>query len=140
VVSALGRLPDTDCLGEESTIRRGVLGNIVVDPITLETARSWVFAAGDVVTGGATVIEAIAAGQKSAVSIDRFLRAAQPDSRFKLPRPRRRVEVYAVQEESPEKDRSDEPPAVKCRFAEVVNLSAETAIKEARRCLRCDIG
>jgi hypothetical protein len=42
--------------------------------VTFETSIPGVFAAGDVVTGAATVVEAIGAGKEVAISIDRLLR------------------------------------------------------------------
>jgi glutamate synthase (NADPH/NADH) small chain len=49
-------------------------GYIAADPETLRTSKRGVFAAGDIVTGSATVILAMAAGRKAARSIDEFLR------------------------------------------------------------------
>jgi homotetrameric NADPH-dependent glutamate synthase len=46
---------------------------IEVDPVSYETSVEGVFAAGDVVTGAATVVGAIGAGKEVAISIDRFL-------------------------------------------------------------------
>ena len=48
-------------------------GNIVADPVTMQTSRPRVFAGGDIVTGAATVIEAMGAGKKAARAIDRLL-------------------------------------------------------------------
>jgi glutamate synthase (NADPH/NADH) small chain len=53
-----------------ATDRRGY---IAADPETLRTSRRGVFAGGDIVTGAATVILAMAAGRKAAQSIDRYL-------------------------------------------------------------------
>ena len=50
---------------------------LVVDPDTLETTRKGVFAGGDIVTGGATVISAMGAGRKAAWSIHEFLSKKQ---------------------------------------------------------------
>jgi glutamate synthase (NADPH/NADH) small chain len=48
-------------------------GNIIVDPETSETTIPGVYAGGDIVTGGATVILAMGAGRKAAASmIERF--------------------------------------------------------------------
>ena len=47
---------------------------IVVDPVTLQTNLPGIFAGGDAVKGGATVIDAIADGKRAAISIDRYLR------------------------------------------------------------------
>jgi glutamate synthase (NADPH/NADH) small chain len=52
-------------------------GYIAADPQTLRTSKRGVFAAGDIVTGAATVILAMAAGRKAARSIDEFLREGQ---------------------------------------------------------------
>jgi len=46
---------------------------IVTDEETLRTSKRGVFAGGDIVTGGATVILAMGAGRKAATSIDAYL-------------------------------------------------------------------
>ncbi len=48
---------------------------IVADPETMRTSKRGVFAGGDIVTGGATVILAMGAGRKAAKAIDQYLRA-----------------------------------------------------------------
>ncbi len=48
-------------------------GHILVDPETLQTSIQGVYAGGDIVTGGATVIKAMGAGRKAAASISRQL-------------------------------------------------------------------
>ena len=48
-------------------------GNIVADPVTMQTSRPRVFAGGDIVTGAATVIEAMGAGKKAARAMDKLL-------------------------------------------------------------------
>ncbi len=50
-------------------------GYIEADPDTLRTSKRGVFAGGDIVTGGATVILAMGAGRRAARSIDEYLRA-----------------------------------------------------------------
>ncbi len=47
---------------------------IVADPNTLRTSKRGVFAGGDIVTGGATVILAMGAGRKAAKAIDEYLK------------------------------------------------------------------
>lgn len=49
-------------------------GNILVDPETMKTSKKGVFAGGDIVTGGATVILAMGAGRKAAKAIDDYLK------------------------------------------------------------------
>jgi NADPH-dependent glutamate synthase beta subunit-like oxidoreductase len=48
-------------------------GLIAIDPETQQTEMRGVFAGGDAANGPATVIQAIAAGRRAAVSIDRYL-------------------------------------------------------------------
>lgn len=48
-------------------------GTLVVDADTLQTSKPGVFAGGDIVTGGATVISAMGAGRQAAASIHAFL-------------------------------------------------------------------
>jgi NADPH-dependent glutamate synthase beta subunit-like oxidoreductase len=71
VILAVGEEPDLAFLPEEiETAGRRIL----VNPFTMETTMPGVFASGDVVTGPATVIEAIVAGVRAAEFIDRYLR------------------------------------------------------------------
>jgi len=49
-------------------------GNIIADPETGQTSRKGVWAGGDIVTGGATVILAAGAGKKAARDIDNYLK------------------------------------------------------------------
>jgi glutamate synthase (NADPH/NADH) small chain len=53
-------------------VRKG--GYIVADAATGATAKAGVFAGGDIVTGGATVISAMGAGRRAARAIDTYLR------------------------------------------------------------------
>jgi glutamate synthase (NADPH/NADH) small chain len=48
-------------------------GNIVTDETTMRTSRQGVWAGGDIVTGGATVILAAGAGKAAAKDIHRYL-------------------------------------------------------------------
>jgi glutamate synthase (NADPH/NADH) small chain len=49
-------------------------GYIIADPTTGATTKRGVFAGGDIVTGGATVISAMGAGRRAARAIDAYLR------------------------------------------------------------------
>ena len=48
-------------------------GYIEADEVTQKTSRKGVFAGGDIVTGGATVILAMGAGRRAAKAIDEYL-------------------------------------------------------------------
>jgi glutamate synthase (NADPH/NADH) small chain len=60
-------------IGQTSRIKLNKRGYIETDD-SLATSMAGVFAGGDIVTGAATVIEAMGAGRKAASSIKRFLR------------------------------------------------------------------
>ena len=49
-------------------------GNILVDENTMKSSKKGVFAGGDIVTGGATVILAMGAGRKAAKAIDEYVK------------------------------------------------------------------
>jgi NADPH-dependent glutamate synthase beta subunit-like oxidoreductase len=72
VILAIGESPDLSFLPEEIEVSEQ--NTILVDPVTMETNLPGVFAGGDVVSGPASVIEAIAAGKRAALSIDRYLK------------------------------------------------------------------
>jgi NADPH-dependent glutamate synthase beta subunit-like oxidoreductase len=70
-ILAIGESPDVSFLPKE--VELNVDGTIWINPITMETTMKGVFAGGDVVTGPATVIEAILAGKRAANSIMKYL-------------------------------------------------------------------
>ncbi len=70
VIFAVGQRPE---LPEEFDLDKTDRGLIELDQFTLATSREGVFAAGDAVTGTASVIKAIASGRKAAVAVDKFL-------------------------------------------------------------------
>jgi NADH-quinone oxidoreductase subunit F len=116
-----------------------------VDRDTMMTSRQGVFAIGDVVTGPNTVINAISAGKKVAVLIDRFVRGEQLIQPAVKNLPKVYVEPISLDvQSSAEVSRAETPRASvawrKRNFAEVeVTFSVEEASREARRCLRCDL-
>ncbi|MCE5304302.1 FAD-dependent oxidoreductase, partial [bacterium] len=55
-------------------LRTNKWGNILVNEETMATSKKGVFAGGDIVTGGATVILAMGAGRKAAKAIDEYLK------------------------------------------------------------------
>ncbi len=60
-------------------------GNIVADDETLSTSLPGVFAGGDIVTGGATVILAMSAGRRAAKAIAEWLQSGKADWPAKRP-------------------------------------------------------
>ncbi len=72
-IPALGQASDAE-FAEGLGLRTSGRGMIVVDEATLATNIEGIFAGGDVITGPAMVIDAIAAGKKAAQSIDEYLK------------------------------------------------------------------
>ena len=75
IVEAIGQQIE-DALAQALTgVRLTPQGLIWTEPDTLKTSRPNVFAAGDAVNGGTTVVQAVAEGMRAARQMDEFLRA-----------------------------------------------------------------
>jgi NADH-quinone oxidoreductase subunit F len=140
VVYAIGQIPSCEparCGGGPAITEWGA---IKADPVTGATSHPAVYAGGDCTTGPATVIEAIAAGQKAAVHIDKMLGGSgrlPGDIGFAFTMPDEQKLAAAP-------PRAAEKTIALSRrthgFAEVVlGLDREEALAEAGRCLRCDL-
>ncbi|MDF2626842.1 MAG: glutamate synthase homotetrameric [Symbiobacteriaceae bacterium] len=73
VIMALGTTPNPILLRTTPGLQSNKWGCVVADPETGATTRPGVFAGGDAVTGAATVILAMGAGQKAARAIHEYL-------------------------------------------------------------------
>ena len=145
VIKAIGQRPDPSFI-KDSGIKTGGGGTVSADRRTLATDRKGVFAGGDVQTGPQTVIEAIAAGQRAASSIKRFLQGKelQPLVERNGHKPIAISSLLPTEEQTHERARIRvaEIPVTerKSSFKEVaLPYSAKEAIEEASRCLRCDL-
>ncbi|WP_291346047.1 FAD-dependent oxidoreductase [Desulfobacula sp.] len=118
---------------------------IKTHPGTLQTSLDNVFAGGDMVTGPATVIEAIAQGRKAAIGIDNFINKIEMDQDDHDTEINQGVngEDYA---DIPINTLVEERASVQCSdpekrvqsFEEVeATFTEEQAVKEAGRCLNC---
>jgi len=147
LVVAISEHPDVDSISPEGAaeIELSSWGTVQVNPETLETSRKSVFAGGDVVTGPNTVVDAIAAGKKVAIMIDRYLMGVDLQKPIAKKMPEHYIEPSILSaEELAEVGRAVQPAiSVKDRaktFVEVEQtLSEKDAKMEARRCLRCDL-
>ena len=147
VIAAVGQAPDLSFLPPDSALERTRWERLAVDENRLATNVPGVFAGGDFVSGPGMVIEAIAAGRRGAIAIDKYLR-----------RDTSRVEMYdlkpSVIEEEVSKEEEEETwepqfrpetprlplPERKGSFKEIeLSFSEEKARQEAKRCLRCDL-
>jgi heterodisulfide reductase subunit A len=113
------------------------------DPITLQTALPWVFAAGDAVTGPKTIAEAVGHGRRAAHMIDRWLRDL-PLAGFDAPLPVvDKAEVLARQRSHSLReplDRALRLVASPTDFAELEPALTESEARQATgRCLDCGV-
>jgi len=146
VIAAVGQAPDLSFLPADSALERTRWETLVVDSNTLATNVSGIFAGGDFVTGPGMVIDAIAAGRRGAIAINKYLKGDTS-----------RVEIYDLKSgvvgELPSQDIEEswevQPRLAvpilpsqerKNSFNEVeLNFPEERARQEAKRCLRCDL-
>ncbi len=143
VILAIGQSTDLSFLAEADRPLVTERGTIRVDDTNLATPVAGVLAGGEAVSGPSSVIQAIATGRKAAISIDRQLGgdgvidetlapASENDpwlghddgfaSRAREPMPYRSVA-----------ERRTSFDTIELGFDE------STALREARRCLRCDL-
>ena len=135
VLVAIGQGIDSKAFEAEG-VPCGRGGWMKADDATALPGLPGVFAGGDVVTGPATVIKAIAAGKVAAANIDAYLGfhheigcgVEVPPPRFADLRAHGRVNP----EERPADERKHDFGCMECPY------SKEAAAEEAARCLRCD--
>jgi NADH-quinone oxidoreductase subunit F len=141
VISAIGQSPDTTSLLNGLGLELNRDGTIKVDKDG-RTTVPYIFAGGDAVTGPATVIWAIAAGERAAVAIDQYL--SKDDSKAYPWRETRLPDIPFDPEAEPAPYGRLEtiklaPDERRCLFAEVEAVcTREVAVQEALRCLRCE--
>ncbi len=76
-ITAVGTRADPLVRSGTPDLETDVTGYLRVDPETHQTSKKGVFAGGDVVTGTATVVLAMAAGRRAAKAIHRYLRSGE---------------------------------------------------------------
>ncbi len=74
-VVAIGNAPNPLLTRSATDLEVGPRGTLVIDPATGATNKPGVYAGGDIVTGGATVILAMGAGRRAAAAINEYLGA-----------------------------------------------------------------
>jgi len=136
VLLAIGQVPDLRLA--DGLLQTDGTRIVVTEPG--ETSLPGVFAGGDVVTGPASVIEAIAAGQRAAIAIDRYLGGGTAGS----------SNDHKVEQSSLIKIRTDalsaiprvqmvsaSPSARDMEIEDLGSLDVASVAEEANRCLNC---
>jgi NADH-quinone oxidoreductase subunit F len=141
LMPAIGQVPELDW--NVGTALKATNSRTLVVNESFATSRHGVFAAGDVVSGPATIVQAVAQGNLVAVAVDEWIRTGKLSKpRYITPRhdvaPTPGVNLDAVAHR-PETPRIPLAQRVN-NFREVeTGFDEKTAQAEACRCLRCDL-
>lgn len=143
VIFAVGQAPELELIEGVSEIKTTRRRTLQVDASNLATGKAGVFAAGDAVTGASSVIEAIAAGRRAAISIDKYL-GGKGNIDVKLAPQEDETALYDLEEALSGKYR---PPVemlpvderLKSQAQVVLGFTQKHAAQECERCLRCDL-
>ncbi len=148
LIPAIGQEPDLQCFDPDADSCEACgMGfnrdSTFITDSTLQTTRTGVFAAGDVVSGPATVIQAVAQGNLVARSVDLYLRTGKATKEVLLPGYEVVEQLYNLDDYADaRRPHSDvlSVPERKGNFDEVEPCMPEQAIREeCKRCLRCDL-
>jgi formate dehydrogenase beta subunit len=140
VIAATGQKSDLAIFAGKDKVETTNWGSIKADPVTCKTSVEGIFAGGDCVSGPATLIEALNAGNKVARSID----SALQKKKFEDPKPFEGIDTG----EQREQGFLAEKAAAKVKFLDAATrleglaeveggFSTAEAMAEAGRCLRC---
>ncbi|MBT3176964.1 MAG: FAD-dependent oxidoreductase [Desulfobacula sp.] len=145
VIPAIGQYVDDDGMEAFDTMNWTRRGTIEVNHASMETTMPGVFAAGDAVSGPATVIEAIGGGKRAAEAIDRYLNNIPQPRMPKIPI---RYNMEAPMEMSASRKMTLKRPEMpmlnvdrrRTMFQQAeLGYDEKSVRREAARCLRCDI-
>ena len=145
IICAIGQQVDAGCLESVKGLDWTRRKTINVNMATMESSLEGIFAAGDAVTGPATVIEAIGGGKRAAESIDRYLEGIPQPKMPPVPTRRGRIEYLEVPASGKMTIKRPEMPLLniyrrRTTFQQVeLGYPEDQVREEARRCLRCDI-
>jgi NADPH-dependent glutamate synthase beta subunit-like oxidoreductase/2,4-dienoyl-CoA reductase-like NADH-dependent reductase (Old Yellow Enzyme family) len=140
IISAIGEVPELSFLKGHAGLAAGT--TLKVNPGSFATNVPGVFAGGDAVTGPATVIEAIAAGRKAAIAMNKYLRGQAIDEEEVTPLIIGIGDVELARFKKHERQEVPEAPVNEriMGFDEVeLGFSELTALFEADRCFQCGL-
>jgi NADH-quinone oxidoreductase subunit F len=142
VIAAIGQRVDTAEVFDGIALATTPWGTIEANRANGQTSVPWIFSGGDAVSGPASVVEAIAGGERAAVGIDAFL-TGESHAFW-------RHEAETATAFDPDADPvpygREKQPAISIgkrqhNFDEVEqSWTEDVTICQAKRCLRCDYG
>jgi NADPH-dependent glutamate synthase beta subunit-like oxidoreductase len=138
VILAIGQAPNLDFLKAEDGVKVSPRGLIVADPKTLMTSAPGVFAGGDCVFGPRLIIDSVGDGKRIAAAVDEYLagrKRTDPEIVIeRLDHHRMFPDFMAIGRQPVPMLPLDRRTGV----TEVeIGFDEQTAMAEARRCLRC---
>ena len=145
LMPAIGQRPDLSVAETDDRIKTTRSSTIQTDPETLCTGADGIFAGGDVVSGPNAVTAAMAHGKIAAKMIHKYIQQQPLEQEYKVTRPAIRVEAIELTDKEIEELKKPAVPVLDLEeraegFKEVeLGFTEEMAIKEAKRCLRCDL-
>jgi heterodisulfide reductase subunit A-like polyferredoxin len=150
LVAAIAQAPEISFLDPDHGLEITRWGTFRVEPQTLETNQPGVFAGGDAAAGPGALIDAIAAGRRGALSIDRYLRGAPlltPRELLPLPTTQLTDEEIANMVARGQVDLGSRTETGRAPVADRVSdfrevelcLDESQALAEAARCLACGL-
>ncbi|MCX5801066.1 MAG: FAD-dependent oxidoreductase [Candidatus Eisenbacteria bacterium] len=140
VISAIGQQPDVSFAQEMKDLKITRWNTVETNSETLRSSMEGVYAAGDAVTGPATVVGAIASGHRAASAIHSFLSGERMVLPPGMGETRREYELKppeppVLPRKSIEKH---EVKSFKGNFEEIeLGFTEAAAMEEALRCMRC---
>ena len=141
VILAVGDAPNLAYLGTGRFVTSN-RGTLLAHPSSQATNVAGIFACGDAVSGPATVIEAIGAGQKAAKGVHRFLQGEPLD--YEEPPaaaiPMEDIEIERFMRRERKVGESLPPDGRRQGFDEVeLGFTEHAALAEADRCFQCGL-
>jgi heterodisulfide reductase subunit A-like polyferredoxin len=139
LISAISQQPELSPLAGDIREMIDARGNLHVDELTLQGRPLDVFAAGDAVVGPATAVQAIQAGKRAALSIDRYLNKQEISDGLQAPSPIRAEKRIDELPTQPRVRMRTMPAEGRVRNFEEIErgYTEEEAVAEAGRCLNC---
>jgi NADPH-dependent glutamate synthase beta subunit-like oxidoreductase len=145
LMPAIGQQPDLTALASTDRLKVSKYNTIEVNPESFHTGIDGVFVGGDVVSGPNTVTAAMAHGKIAAKMIHKYIQEQPVEREYKVTRPALHVEAVELTDQEIEELQKPVMPLLPVEersgnFNEVeLGYTREMAIKEAKRCLRCDL-
>jgi len=140
VIVAVGQEPE---IPEGFDLELTSAGFVDLDPYTFQTSKEGVFASGDAAEGAGSLIDAIASGRKSAISIDSFLEGSGNIGETLAPVLEPAVYIGSIHDfaSMQRMDEARTPVGVRIQdFCSVIQgISDVAASRESLRCLQCDL-